>query len=217
MSRKSVLATLTALLTTAVVFWIWPGLDLAVSRWFFADGAFVAATPAGRAYRFFFYWLPAGVMLLGIVAYGLRKRGLATWPTGRALAFMAISMALGPGLLINLGLKDHMHRPRPTQVVEFGGSLEFRPWWRTDGGCASNCSFASGEAATAAWLIAPASLAPPPLRLPVMGAALAAMVLTSGGRVAIGGHFLSDVLFATFLTILVTQGLRRLMLGREPS
>ena len=219
MFRTIAIAAFAALCATALVFYLWPGLDLVIARWFFANGAFIAATPLGRAYRFVFYWLPPATMAWAAIVWALRARGVnlpgSGWITGRGLAFMAVSLALGPGALVNLGLKDHWHRPRPVQVTEFGGHMEFRPYWRRDGACISNCSFVSGEASSAAWLIAPASLAPPPLRAPAMAAAVAVTALAALGRVAIGGHFTSDVLFAALLTMLLTLALRRLMIGPD--
>ena len=45
-----------------------------------------------------------------------------------------------------------------------------------------------------------------------MAGAFAIALLTGGTRMAFGGHYLSDVLFAILLTLLVTEGLSRLML-----
>jgi lipid A 4'-phosphatase len=152
--------------------------------------------------------------------YGLRRRGFAVRyaPTGRALVFLIATMAIGPGLIVNLGLKDHAHRPRPVQTVEFGGKFEFRPWYRFDGACERNCSFVSGEVAEAFWLVAPASLAPPPLRPWTVGAALAFGALTALLRVVYGGHYLSDALLAALFTLIIVQGARMLAdLRREPS
>jgi len=39
--------------------------------------------------------------------------------------FVLICVILGPGLIINLVLKDHWGRPRPHQMVEFGGRYEY--------------------------------------------------------------------------------------------
>ena len=89
--------------------------------------------------------------------------------------------------------------------------MSFRPWWSPGGECPRNCSFVSGEVSTAAWLVAPASLAPPPLRAPAIAAALVATVLTALGRLAFGGHFLSDTLFGALFTLLVVQLLYRAM------
>jgi len=110
-------------------------------------------------------------------------------------------------------LKDHAHRPRPSQTQEFGGPWEFRPWWRFDGACPKNCSFVSGEASEAFWMAAPASLAPPPLRPLAIGAALVFGAGAGLMRMGAGGHFLSDVLISALLTILVVQIARRLILG----
>ena len=217
MFRTFAIFAFAALSAAALVFYLWPELDLVIARWFFANGAFVAATPLGRACRFVFYWLPPAVMIYAALGVGLRKFGKNLPGTKalscRGLAFMAISFALGPGALVNLGLKDHWHRPRPVQVAEFGGTMEFRPYWRVDGACIRNWSFVSGEASSAAWLIAPASLAPPPFHAPAMAAALVVTALTALGRIAIGGHFTSDVLFAALLTMLLTLALRRLIMG----
>src|SRR3954464_12487742 len=75
---------------------------------------------------------------------------------GRIVLFLVSTLALGPGLLANVILKDHWHRPRPVQVVEFGGSKPYVDWWDPRGGCERNCSFVSGEASAAAWMFAPA-------------------------------------------------------------
>ena len=95
-------------------------------------------------------------------------------------------------------------------MVEFNGQWQFKQWWESGGECPKNCSFFSGEAATAFWTYAPASLAPPAWRpLAYVGATLFGLA-TGGLRVAFGGHFASDVLVAglvTFLLIWLVHGL----------
>jgi lipid A 4'-phosphatase len=75
---------------------------------------------------------------------------------GRAIIFLALTMVIGPGLLVNATFKPHGGRPRPVEIKQFGGQQSFVPWWNFEGGCRSNCSFVSGETSTAAWLFAPA-------------------------------------------------------------
>ena len=70
----------------------------------------------------------------------------------------------------------------------------------------------SGETAGAFWLVAPASLAPPPLRLPAVALALGVGVLTGVMRVAFGGHFPSDVLFAGLFTLILVALLRKILI-----
>ena len=121
--------------------------------------------------------------------------------TGRRFLFLALSFALGPGLVVNGVLKEVSHRPRPAQIVEFGGTSAFRPWYAVDGACAHNCSFASGEVAGATWLFAPASLLPPPWRAPALALASLVTVAVATLRMAFGGHFASDAAAAVLVTL----------------
>src|ERR1700751_4567466 len=47
----------------------------------------------------------------------------------RAALFLIATLALGPGLLTNVVLKDHWGRPRPIDVKQFGGDYRFEQWW----------------------------------------------------------------------------------------
>lgn len=191
-----------------------PNLDIAASRVFYAgDGHFVGKGPVGvfardiaRLTPFFLF---GGLALLHV---GRRFGWIAARyaPDGRRLAFLALSLALGPGLLVDGVLKDHVHRPRPVEVREFGGRLDFQPYYQLAGPCPRNCSFPSGEAAAAFWLVAPASLAPLPLRPLLTAAALLFGAATGFLRVSFGGHFLSDVICGGLITLGLMAGLRRL-------
>jgi len=128
---------------------------------------------------------------------------------------MVLSLALGPGLLVNVGLKDHWHRPRPVQVTAFGGPDAFRPFDTRDGQCRRNCSFVSGEGSSSFWTVAPALLAPPPWRTLALGAALLFAAATGLLRMAFGGHFLSDTLFAALLTWFVIAATWALVFRRR--
>ena len=210
MSRVAFIVTLIVTAVAVGVFNRYPEIDIAFSRLFF-DNGFSGASADARAARSFFYGLPLTVCIGFVVVRWLGPGRLPAWliPSSRSIIFLTLSMAIGPGLIVNLGLKDHWHRPRPVQIKEFGGPNEFRPVWARDGACEKNCSFVSGEAASAFWLMAPASLAPPPWQLPAMAAAFGAGITTSVLRVAFGGHFLSDVLFAALFTLLLLQIMHR--------
>jgi lipid A 4'-phosphatase len=198
----------------AVIFSVWPGIDTSVAAWFYQGGRFLGPGGFAGTLRKIFYWTPSVLLAAAIAAYLARRMRfkVPAAPSGRQLAFLLLTMALGPGLLVNSGLKEHSHRPRPSEIVEFGGSMTFRPFYQFDGGCRRNCSFVSGEASTAFWTLAPASLAPAPVRLEAVTAALAFGTATSLLRMAFGGHFLSDVVFAGLFTVLVLYGLNRLLL-----
>ena len=143
---------------------IWPQIDLAVSGFFYGPGGFLDHDPLARAAREFFRVTPYLLLIALTLAYLLRRFGVAVpyAPSGRATIFLIATMAIGPGLIVNLALKDHAHRPRPVHVTQFGGEDEFRPWYRFDGACVKNCSFVSGEVRAGFWMVAPALLVPPP-------------------------------------------------------
>jgi lipid A 4'-phosphatase len=88
-------------------------------------------------------------------------------------------------------------------VTQFNGDQAFVPWWDPRGSCRRNCSFFSGEGATAFWTYAPAALAPPPWRPLAYAAATLFGVTTSLLRMAFGGHFFTDVAAAGLVTFLV--------------
>ena len=219
MSKKSVLLNAALLLLTALLFGLWPELDLAVAQYFYGAGAFAGAGTGERALRRVFYFAPLLVPLAMVLLWVAPKLGLSPparfVPSGRSMIFVLLSLALAPGLLVNGVLKEYSGRPRPIHVKEFGGSVDFRPWNRIDGACRSNCSFVSGEVSASAWLTAPASLAPVPYRVPLMAAAMVFAAATGWLRMAFGGHFLSDVLFAILFTLLVVQVLYWRLFGKR--
>ena len=209
MSKSALIVTAMLTLVVAIVFAVWPQLDLSAVHALRAESGFLGAGNAARMLRSIFYWLPAAVMALMILAWLAAQAGAglpaACVPKGKSLIFLALGLAIGPGLLVNVGLKEHSARPRPAHVKEFGGTAEFRPWHTFDGACRSNCSFVSGEASASTWVVAAASLAPPPWKGFAVAAAWALAVATGLLRMAFGGHFLSDVLLAGLFTLLVCQ------------
>ena len=195
------------------VFAIWPELDLAGARYFYHDGGFFGRNSFERFGRDFFRITPF-VVLAAYAALWLAKRLGVTlrWaPSGRAMIFLIATMIIGPGLIVNLGLKDHWHRPRPVQTQDFNGPSPFMPWYDDNGACKENCSFVSGEAATGFWMVAPASVLPPPWRTPATVAAFAFGFGASLLRLAFGGHYLSDVLLGGLVTLIVIEIVRRVI------
>ena len=201
---------------TLAVFALWPGLDLAVAHYFFDGGGFIGRDVLERFGRDVFRVTPFVVLAAFAGLYLARRFGYAPpWAlSGRAVIFLIATMAIGPGLIVNLGLKDHWHRPRPVQTEDFNGQSAFRPWYEANGACQKNCSFVSGEAATGFWMVAPASIVPPPWRGPAILAAFAFGIGASLLRLAFGGHYLSDVLLAGLIILIVIEATRRLVWPR---
>lgn len=207
MTRKILIILLIATIYLFAIFALWPQIDLGIAGLFHDSGRFIARGPTGDLWRRFFYdapYLLLGAFLLTALA---KKCGrVEKGPDGRAIIFLVATLALGPGLLVNGVLKEISHRPRPEQTRDFGGPWTFQPYENFGGQCARNCSFVSGEAATAAWTLAPALLAPPPARAFTVAAALLFTLATAGLRMAYGGHYLSDVTFAALFTFLIVLG-----------
>jgi membrane-associated PAP2 superfamily phosphatase len=129
---------------------------------------------------------------------------------GRAIVFLVATLAIGPGLVVNVILKDHWGRSRPIDITQLGGTEHYVRWWDPRGDCPNNCSFVSGDVSGAFWTLAPAALMPLPYRPFAYGAALALGTAMAAFRVMAGGHFVSDVAFAgvfTFLIIWLAYGL----------
>ncbi len=196
-----------------------PAFDLDVARLFYAGhGRFIGDTRLGLALRYTMWAAPfvlfAAIVLAALAAQaGLVAGALA--PGRRGLVFLTLSLALGPGLIVHATLKPAMHRPRPVAVTQFGGTAAFEPFTRTDGRCRNDCSFPSGEAALASWTLAPALLVPPPWRGPALAGAVLFAAATGLWRMAFGAHFLSDVIGAMLIMMVVVFGLRALIV-RSP-
>lgn len=200
-----VLAGLAALATLAMLMGL--PLDRQIAELFYdpATRRFLAATnPYVGMLRDHGYI--ALVTCIGAVAAALVTKMLRRpqrIAPGRVVLFLVGTLALSPGLLVNGILKQHWHRPRPVHVTEFGGNRAYVDWWDPRGSCERNCSFVSGEAASAAWMFAPAMLAPPQWQVAAFTGAAIFTAVISVSRMAAGAHFFTDVLFAALLMLLM--------------
>ena len=218
MSRRGMAAAAVLIVATALVFGLEPDLDLAVAGLFYAGGHhFIGQGGWGEVLRRLFYWAPFAITAIMLGLYVARRAGRRlTWaPNGRGIIFLVVSLGLGPGLLVNVILKDHSHRPRPIQVADFGGTLSFRPFYRLDGDCKRNCSFVSGEGSAGFWTMAPALLAPASAQPLALAGALIFGTAAALLRIAFGGHFLSDTIFAALFTWVVVAASWHALFRRE--
>jgi lipid A 4'-phosphatase len=208
MNRTGLIIALGTAATVGLVFGIWPDLDLKLAAPFFdpdRGGFWRAYDPSYWRARDAATWLIALIVMpavVALIAKLIRPRRPMLIP-GRAILLMLATLALGPGLVTNLVLKEHWGRPRPIDVAEFGGAEHFRPWWDPRGDCPKNCSFVGGEPSGAFWTLAPAVLVPPQWRAVAYSAALAFGSAVGVLRMVVGAHFFSDVVFAGVLTFLV--------------
>ena len=193
-----------ASLLMALIPLIWPGADLAVSAYFMQ-----AQPPINPAQWLWVDWVneytpdvfrtTAILFLLGwiIACVTPRFRRHAV-----ALAFVGFSIALGPGLA-TWALKEHTLRARPMDVVQFGGTRQFTPAFVQAKQCSDNCAFSSGHAACG-FFLASLMLLDPRRRWRWVATGVVLGLAVSLARVSVGAHWLSDVLWAFPVTLLVS-------------
>ena len=144
-----------------------------------------------------------GALLFSIALWSARRFfGQYIWDvTGRKIFYLIVTLALGPGLIVESVLKVYVGRARPRDVMAFGGEDVFTPaLWLSDA-CTHNCSFVSGHAALAFWTTAFAFLVPKESRAIVFVSGLVLGVLMGITRMAEGAHFLSDVVFSGMIVV----------------
>jgi len=114
-----------------------------------------------------------------------------------AASFLLVSMALGPGLVVNTIFKGHFGRPRPSEVTRYGGAQEYRRVWQW--GPRVGQSFPSGDASIGFYFGVPAFLVW--RRRPQAGRGFLVLGLVMGAvfglsRIAQGAHWTSDVVWS---------------------
>lgn len=202
-----------------LLFGFWGEGDLAVSRFFadangvfyFRDGVFLLALEKTA------FWGARAIALLlivGALVSSMRKRTFLFLP-GRGWLFLLLALLIGPGLLANVGFKDHWGRARPREIVQFGGTKPFTPAFVPADQCARNCSFVSGDASFGFILPCLAYVVPRRRSRRVFWAAMGAGALFGGARLLLGAHFLSDVLFAAALSLATGAGLAAIFFGGQ--
>lgn len=208
-------------LLVGLLFLFVPGIDLAASRLFYVPGEgfpLVGWAPL-RVVESMIPWLTKLIVVIAALgAAWLALTGRKLWRLDRkALVFIVAATALGPGLMANTVLKDHWGRARPHQIEEFGGARRFTPAPLPASQCARNCAFVSGHAALGFSLTSFALLLPFGRRRRVaLAAALGFGSLVGLGRIAIGHHFLSDVVYAGLIVFATNWLLYQAIVVRDP-
>jgi lipid A 4'-phosphatase len=213
-------ACLLLVAAASAVFLVFPGIDLWFSDLFYrAKGGFwLRRNDALAVFRSTNDVLMA-VIVVGLIASVVVKlaRPDRSSPVPPSIVvFLLSTLVLGPLLLVNVILKNSWGRPRPVEVDLFGGEAPYVEVWRITDWCADNCSFVSGEASSAIWLVAVALVLPKSVRVPATVVAIVYALLLSLNRIAFGGHFLSDVVISFGLTLLLIAVVHRVVIERPP-
>ncbi len=183
-----------------------PHADLALQRLFYMPD-----TPApwaqGNAplWRWLYRFGPWPALLTALGAFGMLiaarwRPSLARWRV-HAL-FLLMSLALGPGLLVNVTFKDHWGRPRPRQTTELGGAWPYQTFAERGIGGRGK-SFPCGHSSMGYYFVVLYFLWRRRHPGRAVAAAMAAGVygtLIGVARMAAGGHFASDVAWSAVMT-----------------
>ncbi len=198
---------------TVLVFLLWPQLDVWTSSWFY-DPALRRFNPTHLP------WVLAIHEGFPVVAQALFVLSFIAWTWSwrhpeqvsrawrRRCAAWMLLVIVGIGLVVDWAFKDNVGRPRPEQIEAFAGDLPFVPVLQTSNHCDLNCSFVSGHAAGAFSLMAWGLWAPWHRRKRWMVFGVGLGLAIGLMRIAQGGHFLSDVLFAGWTIWLIMQAIR---------
>ncbi len=225
--KNKILPLVLAALLLLASFIFWPEIDLAVSGWFYAPGKGFHC--AGHPFFLFmenlaFYGSRALGFILALLALITALRRKPVWKIdAKAWLLLWLALVLGAWLIVNTGFKDHWGRARPREVTEFAGHATFSaplvPQFVTH----PNGSFVSGDAAFGFYL--PSFAYVVPRRSPkdpkqkrsrhFFWGGMMAGALFGLSRLALGAHFLSDVLFAAFFMLAVSAALHAVMYGRR--
>lgn len=214
-------ATLVASILLGLVPALWPEVDLRVAATFYngSQGFTNQDLPVVTAVYHGINWIARGAFVA--LALGLsgrlvirllhkikrdktnpvETRTVRSVRLRQSMACALLSLVIGPGLLINLVLKEHIGRARPSQVEAFGGSRHFSPALRQAYECERNCAFVSGHAAVGFWFATGYAISRRRNRF-WLGAGTLAGFVVGLIRIVAGGHWFSDIAFAMTFTLI---------------
>lgn len=211
-------------LTILILFLIYapfsPEIDLAVSRQFYVNDRFVS----GPFYDFIYkYGLYPGWIIIAfssaalLVSLCVRRRKYLRNPA----LYLLLTLALGSGVIVHAALKDKWGRPRPKQVIEFGGTQSFRPFYKPNffNQPEPSKSFSCGHCSMGFYFFSVAFLGiyyrKPTIFYFGMLLSLVLGGLLSYVRIAQGGHFLSDVIVSALVMWATSLALYFILPKRE--
>ena len=212
------LVVLLSIAIAATVLFSATNLDVTASRRFYhpelADHWSVANQPVWRLFYLSTPWITGSLAAAGgaLLFAGLVRRRLSRLRLYGL--FVLLSVLVGPGLIINGLLKDHWGRPRPREIVELGGQMPYTPPLLPTGshGKSFPCGHCSvGYLYAIGWWIWRRNR--PRWAAASLGTGLVLGTLLGVGRMAAGGHFLSDAVWAGLISfsaahVLYYYGLR---------
>ncbi len=178
-------------------------IDILITNLFYNENGFYLAnnTFGLVIYEGAYYLTIAVIILLLIMLFlnvfkNIKPFGLPR----KAIIFFIVIVIMAPGIVVNSILKDHVGRPRPAHITEYGGTAVFQPPFIISDQCNKNCSFVSGHASFAFTFMAIGLLFRKRLRYIIYTSGFLFGALVGLVRIFQGRHFFTDVIFAFFFT-----------------
>ena len=198
MSARTTVFIPLALLAVLSLPFIVSDLDLTIHTPFYDFATHSWPIGENPIWRFFYTVGPLPAIILGIASIftlllGLGSPVLAKYR--KLSAYFFFVLLIGSGLITNAILKDQWGRPRPKQVTAFEGTEKFERLLHYEPESFGK-SFPCGHATVGYFFFALVPLLTGRRRLLVFLATLIFGTLIGIARIAQGGHFTSDVIWA---------------------
>lgn len=192
------------------------GADLAWTGAFYRPGHSLGGWARVQPWLCLYDYGELPPLLLLAAALGLYvacRVGKAPRQYAKPCLVIILTIALGPGLLVNGLLKNYWGRPRPVEVSGLGGDWEYRTVWEP-GIPGRGKSFTCGHCSMAFAMGSGAAFAPyfPVASGAILVASVGYGILMGVARMALGGHFPTDVLWSGILVFMIVAALYYLVL-----
>ncbi len=210
------------LLIVSGFFYCYPQWDIKISSFFWDKSHFIYLSQPWvnwangiRKFLNILIWLVGIFVFIGLIFSFIFKKFKKNKKLKSIFFYLLICIILGPGLLVNWGLKNHWGQPRPVQIQQFSGDLSYQKDWVVSKQCPTNCAFVCGDCAGAFIFMAFVPLLRS--RKKIMWTSGIFIILFSGLigliRLGQGGHFISDILLAYGIDSLVIWGAYRYLIS----
>ena len=205
-SLKKVFVVNTLFFFFFVLFFIlFPKFDIFFSKLFFFEEKFISDKYIFiRSLRSFLKDLMIVISIVSLlliivnIFFKMKKKTFLKPRTKLILIGFLVGPVIGCGLIANFYFKDNWGRARPINIQEFGGEKIYTQPFIISDQCERNCSWISGEASAAFSFITGTIILKSPIFLLLN---IIFGIIVSFCRIAMGGHFLSDNIFAMIFMI----------------
>ncbi|AWD33061.1 putative PAP2 family phosphatase [Candidatus Fokinia solitaria] len=188
----------------ALVFTIFPSLDIYVSTLFYSFNSFHTNDLLNGISEFLFIF---PMLTFGLLSLSFLISKSDHYKKALKLVLSCAAVYVFCCLFVShIGMKAVFHRPRPENILQFGGKMHFIKAFQIKGECLKKCSFVSTHAMTgyAFSLISAFYYNIRKLRNRVIIASFIIGTACGITRIMLGKHFLSDVVVAGLIAYTAT-------------